>query len=62
MIIVAGSISVHKGKAQALLALQSFSAWLLFATSAKECGADLSRKCLYEKAKAVTSWTAGGSS
>jgi ABC-type branched-subunit amino acid transport system substrate-binding protein len=49
-----------KGKAQALLALQSFSAWLLFATSAKACGADLTRKCLYEKAKAVKSWTGGG--
>jgi ABC-type branched-subunit amino acid transport system substrate-binding protein len=49
-----------KGKAQALLALQSWSAWLLFATSAKKCGADLTRKCLYDKAKAVKSWTGGG--
>ena len=48
------------GKAQALLALQSFSAWLLFATSAKECGADLTRRCLYDTAAAVKSWTGGG--
>jgi ABC-type branched-subunit amino acid transport system substrate-binding protein len=49
-----------KGKAEALLALQSWSAWLLFATSAKKCGADLTRKCLYDTAKSVTSWTGGG--
>ncbi|MBV9952386.1 MAG: ABC transporter substrate-binding protein, partial [Acidimicrobiia bacterium] len=49
-----------KGKAQALLALQSWSAWLLFATSAKKCGADLTRKCMYDNAKSVSDWTGGG--
>ncbi len=48
------------GKAQALLALQSWSAWLLFATSARDCGAELTRTCLYETAKEVDSWTGGG--
>jgi ABC-type branched-subunit amino acid transport system substrate-binding protein len=48
------------GKAEALLALQSWSAWLLFATAAKECGADLTRRCLYDNAAKVTSWTGGG--
>ncbi|MCK9900946.1 hypothetical protein CC117_21275 [Parafrankia colletiae] len=41
-------------------ALRAFSAWLLFATSASECGDDLTRKCLYETAREQTDWTAGG--
>ncbi|WP_066073120.1 ABC transporter substrate-binding protein [Frankia sp. EI5c] len=41
-------------------ALRAFSAWLLFASSASECGDDLTRKCLYETARAQTDWTAGG--
>jgi hypothetical protein len=48
------------GKAEALLALQSWSAWLLFAESAKACGADLTRRCLYDEASSVDSWTGGG--
>jgi Periplasmic binding protein len=48
-----------KGKT-ALLGMQGLSGFLLFATAAKECGADLSRNCVLEKAAAQKDWTAGG--
>jgi ABC-type branched-subunit amino acid transport system substrate-binding protein len=48
------------GKSQALLGLQGFSAWLLFAQAAKECGADLTRRCVYDNLKNVHEWTGGG--
>ena len=48
-----------KGKV-ALLGAQGLSAWLLFAKAATECGDDLTRTCLIDKAKQVTSWTGGG--
>jgi hypothetical protein len=48
------------GKNRTYLGLQAFSSWLLFAQSAKECGNDLTRKCVYNNAKKVTSWTGGG--
>lgn len=48
------------GKSHAYLAEHSFSAWLLFAQAAKACGNDLTRKCLYDNARNVTSWTGGG--
>ena len=48
------------GKSNALLGVNSFSAWLLFAKAAKECGSDLTRTCLYEKLSATTSWNGGG--
>jgi hypothetical protein len=44
----------------ALLGLQATSAYLLFATAAAQCGSDLTRQCLLDKASAVTSWTGGG--
>jgi hypothetical protein len=44
----------------AFLAVPSFSAWLLFAQSAKACGSELTRECLLEKATAVDEWDAGG--
>ena len=44
----------------AALGMNSFSAWLLFAQAAKACGADLTRKCVYDNARKVTSWEAGG--
>jgi len=44
----------------ASLGVQSVSALLLFAQSATECGSNLTRECLLEKAKSVTSWTGGG--
>ena len=42
------------GKNRTYLGLQAFSAWLLFAKAAKECGDDLTRKCVYDNAKKVT--------
>ncbi|MFC4503490.1 MULTISPECIES: ABC transporter substrate-binding protein [Streptomyces] len=39
--------------------LRAFSAWLLFATSARDC-AELTRKCVYDNALKQTAWTAGG--
>ena len=44
----------------AYLGVQGLSAWLLFAKAADECGADLSRDCVWEKAARVTEWTGGG--
>jgi len=48
------------GKKQTYLGLQAWSAWLLFAQAARACGNDLTRTCLYDNAKKVTSWTGGG--
>lgn len=48
------------GKAKAYLGLQAWSAWLLFATAANECGNDLTRKCVYDNAHKITEWTGGG--
>jgi ABC-type branched-subunit amino acid transport system substrate-binding protein len=48
------------GKAKAYLGLQAWSAWLLWAKAAKECGADLTRKCVYDNLQKVTEWTGGG--
>ena len=48
------------GKAKAYLGLQAWSAWLLWAKAAKECGADLTRKCVYDNLQKVKSWTGGG--
>ena len=47
-------------KAKALLGAQAWSAWLLFAESAKQCGADLTRKCVYDNARKISDWTGGG--
>lgn len=44
----------------ALLGAQTLSAFLLFATAADRCGADLSRSCIIEEAAGTTDWTAGG--
>jgi ABC-type branched-subunit amino acid transport system substrate-binding protein len=41
------------------LSLRSFEAWLLFATSARQCD-QLTRKCVYENATKIKDWTAGG--
>lgn len=48
------------GQPVTLEVLQAFSAWLSFAVSAETCGADLTRKCVYEAALKQTSWTGGG--
>jgi hypothetical protein len=47
-------------KTKALLGLQSWSAWLLFAQLARDCGSDLTRRCMYDKGQQVHEWTAGG--
>ncbi len=44
----------------AFLGAQALSAFLLTAVAANECGADLSRACVIEKAAAQADWTAGG--
>lgn len=43
-----------------LPAVRGFAAWLLFAKSAKACGDDLTRRCVYENALKETAWTGGG--
>ncbi|MBK5289179.1 MAG: ABC transporter substrate-binding protein [Acidimicrobiia bacterium] len=48
------------GKANALLGVQAWSAWMLFATAANDCGNDLTRKCVFENATKLTEWTGGG--
>jgi hypothetical protein len=48
------------GKNRTYLGLQAWSAWLLFAKAAATCGDDLTRTCLYDAAKEITSWTGGG--
>ncbi|MGZ4689000.1 MAG: ABC transporter substrate-binding protein [Acidimicrobiia bacterium] len=47
-------------KTKAYLGLQSWSAWLLFAQAARECGSDLTRTCVYNHAKKIHTWTGGG--
>ena len=42
------------------LGVQGLSSWLLFAKAANECGAELTRDCVWEKAQAITEWTGGG--
>jgi len=51
---------VPNAKPNAALGLNSFTAWLLWAQSAKACGADLTRKCLMDKGSATSSWDGGG--
>jgi ABC-type branched-subunit amino acid transport system substrate-binding protein len=43
-----------------LLGAQSTSAFLLWATAAKECGSTLTTDCMMQKLHAITSWTGGG--
>ncbi|MGC9542129.1 ABC transporter substrate-binding protein [Streptomyces sp. UG1] len=47
------------GKEVTYPALRAFSAWLLFATAARDC-TTLTRACVYENAMKNTDWTAGG--
>ena len=46
----------------ALLGAQAWSAWLLFAQSARDCDLadDLTRTCVLDAAASVTDWTGGG--
>ncbi len=48
-----------KGKITGL-GVQSISAWLLFATAARDCGADLTRDCVWANIGKQTAWTGGG--
>jgi ABC-type branched-subunit amino acid transport system substrate-binding protein len=48
------------GATPKLLGAQAWSAWLLFAESAKACGSNLTRTCLLDHARSVPSWTSGG--
>ena len=48
------------GKNRTNLGLQAWSAWLLFAEAAKGCGDNLTRTCVYNAAKRITTWTGGG--
>lgn len=44
-----------------LPAINAFSSWLLFAVSARDCGDQLTRRCLYDNAtKTVAGWDGGG--
>jgi len=49
-----------KGLKTASLGLNSFAAWLLFAQSAKACGNDLTRLCVYNQGIHTTSFNGGG--
>lgn len=42
------------------LGMQSTSAFLLWATAAKACGADLTRQCMVNELSKINSWTGGG--
>ena len=42
------------------LGVMALSAWVLFAEAATECGAELTRDCVWEKANTVTEWSGGG--
>ena len=48
------------GGSPSLLGAQATSAFLLWATAAKECGANLSRQCVLDNLAKVTEWTGGG--
>ncbi len=49
-----------KGLKTASLGLNSFAAWLLFAQSAKACGNEITRLCVYDQASHTTSFDGGG--
>jgi len=49
-----------EGGEPALLGAQATSAFLLWATAAKECGAELTRQCVLDELAKITSWTGGG--
>lgn len=40
--------------------IQAWSAWLTFAVSALDCGAELTRRCVFENASSIEEWTGGG--
>ena len=50
----------ENGGDTSLLAEQSTSSFLLWATAAKACGADLTRQCVLDELDTITSWDGGG--
>jgi hypothetical protein len=48
------------GKAQTLLGVDAFAAWLLFAQGANVCGNNLTRKCIATAMQKVTTFNGGG--
>ncbi|MCD9625153.1 ABC transporter substrate-binding protein [Rhabdothermincola salaria] len=50
----------ESGGEPALLGAQSTSAFLLWATAADACGAELTRDCMIDQLGQITSWTGGG--
>jgi hypothetical protein len=48
------------GQPVTLQDLQAWSAWTIFAVSAESCGANLTRRCVYDAALKQTNWTGGG--
>ena len=48
------------GKARAQLGVQAWSSWLLFSKAAGACGANLTRKCVYDNLAKYHEWTGGG--
>jgi ABC-type branched-subunit amino acid transport system substrate-binding protein len=53
-------LSKYTGAKPKGLGMNAFSAWLLWAQAAKECGSNLTRACVIQKAGAVDNWTGGG--
>jgi hypothetical protein len=50
---------VPNGKIAALSS-NAWTAWLLFAVAARDCGSNLTRQCLLQQAGSHTDWTGGG--
>jgi len=44
----------------ALLGMQAASAFMLWATAAKECGSELTRECVLAEAEKIEEWSGGG--
>jgi ABC-type branched-subunit amino acid transport system substrate-binding protein len=53
-------LAESQGGRPALLGAQSASAFLLWATAVKECGANVTRQCVLDELGKITEWTGGG--
>jgi len=53
-------IVTEAGGGISLLGMQATSAFLLWATAARDCGADLTRQCILDTIATIGDWTAGG--
>ena len=54
------TILEESGGKVSMLGMQATSAFLLWATAADACGAELTRDCVIEQVKTITEWTGGG--